>query len=69
MKLTTEQLKNQYTEMERLEVPKFPCGRYRIVFSGNVYWLNSEGELEFIETTPKPQPRRYIPEWMKNGKI
>lgn len=62
---TTEQLKQQFAEMEKLEVPKFSCGRYRIGFGGNVYWLDSEGGLEFIETIPKSQPRRHIPEWMK----
>lgn len=65
MKLTTEQLKTQYTEMEKLEIPKYPCGRYQIGFGGNMYWLDSEGELEFIEASPKPQPRRHTPEWMK----
>ena len=62
---TTEQLKQQFTDMEKLEIPKFPCGRYRIGFGGNLYWLSSDGELEFIETIPKPQTRRYIPEWIK----
>ncbi len=65
MTQTTEQLKQQFINMEKLKIPKFSCGRYRIGFGGNLYWLDSEGELEFIEASPKPQPRRRSPEWMK----
>lgn len=65
MTQTTEQLKQQFADMEKLEIPKFPCGRYRIGFGGNLYWLDSEGELELIGETPRPSPRRCIPEWMK----
>lgn len=48
VEITTEQLKQQFTDMEKLEIPKFSCGRYRIGFGGNVYWLYSTGDIEII---------------------
>lgn len=48
MKLTAEQLKNQYAEMEKLKILKFQCGRYRIATKEGVYWLSKDGSLELI---------------------
>jgi hypothetical protein len=45
---TTEQLKQQFIDMEKLEIPKFPCGRYRVGFGGNLYYLDRDGGLELI---------------------
>lgn len=60
MKLITEQLKNQYAEMEKLEVLKYPCGKYRIATKGGVYWLNKDGSLELIYKYSVKQNKSWI---------